>query len=438
MNLVDIFFGTIVKVKLEEPILVTLELHDGQEPLSAIVTPRIGPDGGVALDLYGAVEQSSGLSGHSRLYQSANRLDTVIIHLPQNGRVEAIVRSLSMSASLNDGELRTNPAKGSLALKTRELALRDCQLSHARVCIQDFPLFLGDGAMHYVTTPHHTRALGRSEMKTDGWNIVIEENPEPQEGHWDITHTAIITRGDGNDFAVADLNQLLEILTYFLTFVVGVYRTPTVTIGYDSSGQVVWGTMGMFKQSKYADDNWFGRLRGMSLATLFPGFCQCFNGDREGIGNIISLYAESSMIAHMNYAMHKNALKESQSALEGLAALILRRDKEREESASHYIAESIKQMGIGYELAEFPRLLSLWQSKYRKSGDDNTGPTFITRLRNRYTHPTSLGLDVVDYYEAWRLSQRYSELLLLGLFGYKGDYRDRLTSEVTSVPWVTP
>ena len=427
MSLVDSFFGTILSAKLEEPILVTLDLKDGQEATSAIIIPRIDPDGGVLLDLYGDVEQKNELSGYARLAKSGYDRHPITVRLPQGRHVEAIVSKLSM-----------NSATARLVLATQEVVVKDCPLNRAAFCIQDFPLFLGEGAVHFHNTLHGSIALGRSEIKADGWNIVIEESTEVGKDDWGVTHRGFISRIDGNDFSIADVNHLRGGLTYFLTFVTGVYRTPTVIIGYDVNGEQVWGRIGMFNQYKYHEDNWFSRFQGASLATLFPGFWQCFNNDMERISNAIDLYTESSMIAHMKYIMYKNALKDSQSALEGLATLVLGRNRRKEERTSDYITESLKKTNIGCELSEFPHLLDLWHSKYKNPEDDNAGPTFIARLRNRYTHPTSKELDVMDYYEVWKLSHRYAELLLLHLFTYNGQYRDRLTSNVNLVPWAIP
>ena len=144
------------------------------------------------------------------------------------------------------------------------------------------------------------------------------------------------------------------------------------------------------------------------------------------------------MIAHIG--LYKNALTSSQSALETTARWKLGRDKKREESAAAYIQEALCKLDISSDLSDYPALLKLWQSKYKKSSDkDDTGPIFITRLRNQI-HPKLGEVDVSDYLEAWKLSQLYIELMLLRLCNYNGYYFNRATAALQTsgaqlVPW---
>ncbi len=435
MSLVEDFFRNIIPATLDEPVNATLELQDGQESISAIVIPRI--DGGLVLDFYDAVYDDAKIgitvSGHGRLWRGSDEMRPVVVRFRNNRAVEAMVTTLGGSAISGDG--KRSPAKGRLVVTQNRFTVMESPVKHARLCIEDFPMFLGDGAMYPHTTGDYVSMLGRSEIEADGWSIIIEECAETDNEDFGVTHTGEIARTDGNDFSVADLNRLCDGLTQFFTFITGVYRTLSVTIGYDDAGRYVWGRIGRFNQSKYLGDNWFSRHKGASIATLLPGFWRCINNDKSGIQNLIGSYAQSSMIAHMRLAMFPIALRESQSALEGLSKLVLGRKKQRREPAGDYIREALCTSGIGHDLSDFPSLMRVWR-KYKTSEDDDAGPTFITRLRNRATHPTpDEEMGIRDYYEAWRLSQRYAELMMLRLFAYQGEYRDRLTGETKSVPW---
>jgi hypothetical protein len=67
------------------------------------------------------------------------------------------------------------------------------------------------------------------------------------------------------------------------------------------------------------------------------------------------------------------------------------------------------------------------------------GPDRISYVRNAFVHPKrgahrSTSALTVD---AWRLSQWYLEVGLLSLMGYSGNYKNRVLTEVTRVPWAS-
>ena len=431
MTLVDDFFKNIIPASLEEPIHASLELQDGPESITAIVIPRL--DGGLMMDFYDAMNASSDLSGYGRLQRAGREMRPVIVRFRNDRVVEGLVTKLGGTAFSGNGVER--PAKGRLVATQNRFKLLPSQLKHARFCIEDFPMFRGASATYPHTTGDYISMLGRSEIDADGWQIIITESAEADKDELGITHTGEITRINGSDFSVDDLNHLRDGLTQFLSFITGVYRTSSITIGHDSDGRYAWGRIGSFNQSKYINENWFNPRLGASIAALFPGFWHRYKKDEKAVRNLIGLYTQSSMIAQMRLALYPSALKESQSALEGLSKLELCRGRDCKEPASKYITTALCQSGIEYDLCEIPGLMSVWQ-EYKNHQDDNAGPTFITRLRNKATHPLpDQTIAIRDYREAWRLSQRYVELMLLKLFDYRGEYRDRLTGETKSVPW---
>lgn len=100
-------------------------------------------------------------------------------------------------------------------------------------------------------------------------------------------------------------------------------------------------------------------------------------------------------------------------------------------------------MDISTNLSDFPEVLSVWKN-LKQPNDDDQGPTFITRLRNRI-HPRGVvnapQPQPRDFYHAWRLSQFYVETAILKLCKYTGRYRNRMTAQWTTeseqVPWAT-
>ena len=248
-----------------------------------------------------------------------------------------------------------------------------------------------------------------------------------------ITHSGSITKIDGDAFSVRQLKHVIDSLTYFLSFIAGVYRTPGVVIGYSSLGSPAYGRIAPFRQNKYYNDNWFNPQSREAIASLFPGFWQCVEENPKDVYGVIGSYAESSIIAHAG--LPKNALNDSQTALEGLSRWILGRKKNRSQPTSEYIKEALDRVGISYDLSEHPRLLRLWLDKYKKDQDDDDGPTLITKLRNKSIHADVIQTNSSDYYSAWNLSQRYVELMLLWLFDYHQEYFDRASRDLMLVPF---
>jgi hypothetical protein len=67
------------------------------------------------------------------------------------------------------------------------------------------------------------------------------------------------------------------------------------------------------------------------------------------------------------------------------------------------------------------------------------GMEAITEIRNRLVHPAAQQIEDPGYFEAWKLSLWYIDLVLLRLCGHKGKYANRLdrrwVGQVESVPW---
>ena len=430
MDLLEKFFGTIIPVSLDEPTHATIELKGNARNLSAIVIPRIDSEGRLVFAFYDAVQTWDG---------NANSRDDMALPVTvrfRNGQgIQTLLTDLKEEFLLSEKEKRLC---GQLIVVQPEVSLRDEDIVYADFCVEDFPLFFGTLAFEKTEISDsqavyggRSRILGRSTFESHGWRFTISECPD--KGEMGITHSGSIARSDGGAFSVRQLNDVIDGLTYFLSFISGVYRTPGVVIGYSSLGSPAWGRIASFKQNKYHGDNWFNPQSREAIATLFPGFWRCLVENLQDVHGAIGSYAESSIIAHAG--LPKNALNDSQTALEGLSRWILGRKKPRRQPAREYIKEALDCVGITYGLHEHPSLLRLWREKYKKDQDDDDGPTLITRLRNKSIHADVVQSRSSDYYSAWNLSQRYVELMLLWLFDYHQEYFDRASGHLLLVPF---
>lgn len=412
MDLVKAFFGGILPVVLDEPAHATITFHDKPEPLSAIIIPRIDPDGDLAFDFYVAVGSATTFLPRG----------DAMLQFKDGRSIEAFATSISTNLGS-----RTIQCSGRLIATQREIKVADRNIAVANCAIGDFPIFHGEFATHTVETSSSevtyqksARILGHAEFMADGWQFEILEYPDKKE----FTHWCSISKVDKSVFSSEQLQDVIMGLTYFVSFVVGVYRTPAVVIGYDSKNIPVWGRIASFKQSEYRSGNWFNLQSRNAIAELFPGFWRCFKHYRQETCAVVGNYAESSIICHAG--LPKNALNDSQTALEGLARWVLRREKSPREPAKEFIGEALDAAGIDHSLVGYSKILELWKQNYKEPQDDDDGLTFITRLRNKSIHSEFTEMNSSHYMYAWNLSQYYIELMFLGLSGYNQDYLSRV------------
>ena len=431
MDLLESFFGSIIPVSLDEPTLATIELKGGLQALSAIVVPHIDSEGRFVFSFYDAMQNIN-----SNADPSDDMAFPVTVRFRNEQGIQTIFSDLDEKLFLTQ---KVRQLAGQLVVVQPEVSLSDENIVHSDFCLEDFPLFFGALAFEKTEVSDskgdflrgRSRILGHSTFESHGWRFTISECPDKDE--MGVTHSGSIARSDGGAFSVRQLKDVLDGLTCFLSFLAGVYRIPGVVIGYSSQGNPAWGRIAPFKQNKYHSDNWFNPQSRDAIATLFPGFWRCFVEKSREVQGVIGSYAESSIIAHAG--LPKNALNDSQTALEGLSRWILGRKKPRKQSASEYIKKALACAGITYDLHEHPRLLNMWLDRYKEEQDDDDGPTLITRLRNRSIHADVIQGRSSDYYSTWELSQRYVELMLLWLFDYHKEYRDRLSGKLHFVPF---
>ena len=431
MKLLDEFFSSIVPVSLDEPTQATLELKADAPDLSGIVVPRIDSEGRFVFAFYDAVQS---IDGNANSHEDIGFPVTVRF---RNGQVvHTVLTDCEEKIFLRESKKQLS---GRLIVVQPEVSLNDEEIVYANFCLEDFPLFFGDLAFEKTELSGskgdiyggRSRMLGRSTFECHGWHFTLSECPD--KGEMGVTHSGSIARSDGGSFPVSELKDVLDGFTYFLSFIAGVYRIPGVVIGYSSLGSPAWGRIATFKQNQYHGDNWFNPQSREAIAMLFPGFWRRFVEKPSEVRGVLGSYAESSIIAHAG--LPKNALNDSQTALEGLSRWILGREKPWSQPASEYIKEGLDCAGIAYDLHEHPSLLKMWLDKYKEEQDDDDGPTLITRLRNKSIHADFAQGGFSDYYSVWNLSQRYVELMLLWLFEYRQEYFDRTNGKLVFVPF---
>ena len=227
MRLINDFFGKIIPAKLEEPIHAIIEFNN-EIKFSAIVVPRIDPEGSLVFDFYDARESSGNILGSQKLTLS---LATVLFC---NGHS---IETVLMQHKRSFVEIHS----GRLIATQSEFCLVNSPITFADFCIEDFPQFWGEGVTEKTeisnsdsTFYSSIRSLGLAKFESDGWEFTILECPEKNE--LGVTHSGSIQRTDKGTFSTQQLNHVINGLIYFLSFIAGVYRIPVIIISYNSKG----------------------------------------------------------------------------------------------------------------------------------------------------------------------------------------------------------
>ena len=264
---------------------------------------------------------------------------------------------------------------------------------------------------------------GRVNLVATGWRVVLSLDPEMTRGQ--SSYTGIVEKCDKSPFEMEELDDLLELLTWFLSYVAAGECFPTSVVGYDSDSREVFVRLLRLKLRKPYRPNWFDNNSwikdGVILEYLFPKFCSMWNIHKEEIAEIIRAYIEAREVER--HISGRLAVRVSYTGLEVLAELI---------GKSTFLKKKVRVDDVlkFYEIphmilckAAEPRLHSLCR---RLDIRDTSGPALLRKIRNSATHILELGKatkdprgaimdkDDYNYSVLVDLSQFYLEYLLLG------------------------
>jgi hypothetical protein len=257
-----------------------------------------------------------------------------------------------------------------------------------------------------------------------------------------------IAREDGSTFSSEQASDLLTCLHYFLSFTLGRWAGLALPIGFDAAGNRVfeeWGLRSSADGAWNSSLSWFDPLHGELIAQVFPGFLTLWKNDvwRIPIANAIYWYLGSC-----NHSVDigvDTGIILAQTALELLAwnyCVVDRKVVSRKafERGGLVAADKMRLLAsvLGIPCALTPSIAAM-QPKTGARWEDSMDA--ITRIRNALVHPDArTPFTTTDYYEAWRLSMWFIDLVLLRLCKHVGSYVNRLntrfTGMVESVPWV--
>jgi hypothetical protein len=241
-------------------------------------------------------------------------------------------------------------------------------------------------------------------------------------GGFAITHSVRVARRDKETFPRKDGEFVLEALRLFLSFARGAFCSLTLPVGTNRIGDKVWEQWGAHIVAPWMQtSSWFDTMHGEALPEVLPGYWARFVDDtwRDTLRTVLYWYLRSN--THGYGAGVDGGLVLSQAALERLAYAITGHTKN---SAAHRIREALNALRIP---AGIPRACKNLRRLARKESWSD-GPEALTFVRNSLVHPVRRHADKPrPFADAWNLAQRYIEVMLLKLFGYKGLHANRLT-----------
>lgn len=301
------------------------------------------------------------------------------------------------------------------------------------------------------------KLCGRLVLQLDSWTITVAATEDTrsaveslnESGGYIITHVGEIRRTNGDEFSTEELDRLLVPLSYLFSFTFGRWSGPDLSVGFDSSGNRVYGQWGLMRCASgpwRGSRSWFDSQHGEFLPALLPGFMKLWSNDvwHRPLTEAIYWYTSANRVgAGLGV---DSALLFTQAAMELLSwtYCVLDRKmvsasafKPRGLSAADKLRLLASSLGLPLEI---PSPLTALHAKRGKKWDGSMDA--ITDLRNGLVHPgNDRKIPHNAYYDAWRLSQWYIELMILRLCSYSGKYANRLSQryvgQVEPVPWVT-
>jgi len=321
----------------------------------------------------------------------------------------------------------------------------------------NFPDFLG--SEDYILTTKNevsqtSRTCGRVVLRGDGWTVTIAATDRTKEltdalkaqGGYVLTHMGQITREEESTFSSEQLVELLNCLHYFLSFALGRWAGVALPVGFDTDGNRVfeeWGLRITADGPWRGGTSWFDSHHSELLPQIFPGFVTLWMSKlwQKPLSDALYWYL-GACDRRVGIGVDAGLIL-AQTALELLAWTYCVRDRKMISEAAFRrrlsAADKLRLLASSLDIPlEIPPNLSALHGRHGKKWVD--GMEAITEIRNSLIHPSAHEqLVAPPYFEAWKLSLWYIDLVLLRLCRHSGEYANRLyqrwTGQVESVPW---
>ena len=290
---------------------------------------------------------------------------------------------------------------------------------------------------------------GRQVWRLGEWTMAVDARPDlgavietlKESGKYAVTHLAVLHRIDTRPFTAQECEPVLRAYQFATSFVLGRFTCPALAEARDESGRLVW------------------REWGAPLADPLGGVTAWWNRTAAPIADPVRLLGERLLdlkrgrvarhLAQSYVASNRRAFMEQRitvafaalellswqrAVLEGGADPV----KHQNKNADWRLRAMLKDAKI--PVSPIPARLPALKAFAKKEGHSDA-PKAVAEVRHRITHPKVLE-DLYDrdqlLVEAWWLTVRYLELLILHWVGYAGRVIDRTKRgwpQVDAVPW---
>ncbi len=328
---------------------------------------------------------------------------------------------------------------------------RDGGVSYALFLLPNFESPIGCGLQY----GNGSRRAARLTLSGGGWAVTLDEVADYKarvealnaNSGFAVTHVGRLERADGTPFTASDARQVLNALRWYVSFCSGQWTGPFLTTGFDPTGVRVWETWDQSRTAPFRHRrSWLDRCHRRGFEEPFPAFLNLWLDDawEEVVRLAIHWYVEANAQA----GSVEGAIVLTQTAFELLASAVL------VENHGWLSADGYEKLAA----ADRIRLLFMWagiptaipaelDDLTRAARADNWPdvPTAMTMVRNTITHPTRRNREKFGKHptgvrtDVWSLGLWALELGLLRLFGYRGEYGNRITQryvgQVDVVPW---
>jgi hypothetical protein len=277
---------------------------------------------------------------------------------------------------------------------------------------------------------------GRQVWRLGKWTMTVDARPDlaavietlKETGKYAVTHLGTLQRIDQKPFTAKECEPVLTAYQFASSFVLGRFTCPALAEARDDAGRLVW------------------REWGARLADPLGGVDAWWNATAAPIAEPVRLLGERLLdptrgrvarhLAQSYVASNRGGFVEQRitiafAALELLswqrAVLEGRADPKKHQSkdADWRLRKMVEKAKI--PISPIPAHLPALKAFAHDEGHGDA-PKAVAEVRHRITHPKVLE-DIYDrdqlLIEAWWLTVRYLELLILQWVGYTGRVVDR-------------
>lgn len=301
---------------------------------------------------------------------------------------------------------------------------------------------------------------GRWVHQTSGWKITLDVRPDYQRVWRDLhqtdvyvmTHVMEVCRTDGSHFTADEVDSVLTAMHVGVSFALGRWAAPMLSVGEDSGGCVAWEQWGAAHcdPARGSSDGWWYDQDHQSLSDFLSLVIDAFaDPDRLEPLRFQMMYAISAMRSRdfvepriiMGTAGLEHLMWES-LVLNGVLA-----KQQYKQGPAHELLRKVllsAKIPVGIDPHLLPAAAQYAANVKMDENKDIDGADVVTWVRNRLVHPQESQKPVYRLdgltRDAWLLARHYLVLLVLNSLGYNGSYRDLTrirgwVGDVAEVPW---